>query len=206
MSSITIKLSSDISKAKRIADKYGVKIEELIGRIVEEFLNYDLESVVEYLERHGYEELNGLEKIAGAYVDLMELGVLTATSIETYVLEALEAQGYWLEDLGIDLEEFSAWFMFSGKGLVEDFIVDADIDGISLTAIHDISDLVFKNPKVIEELRKAVERIKTNYTIVVSEDELRVVARAKRIGDLPKIGEVGELIKSIFDEAGVSRS
>ncbi|MEM2383108.1 MAG: hypothetical protein QW521_02940, partial [Desulfurococcaceae archaeon] len=103
-------------------------------------------------------------------------------------------------------EEFSAWFMFSGKGLVEDFIVDADIDGISLTAIHDISDLVFKNPKVIEELRKAVERIKTNYTIVVSEDELRVVARAKRIGDLPKIGEVGELIKSIFDEAGISRS
>lgn len=207
MSSITIELSSEtISKAKRIVDKYGVKLEELVKRIVEEFLNYDLESVIEYMERHGYEDLSGLEKIAGAYVDLMELGVLTATSIETYVLEVLEAEGYWLEDLGIDLEEFSAWFMFSGRGLVEDFIIDVDIDGVSLTAIHDTSDLVFKNPKIIEELRKVVERTKTGYTIVVSEDELRVIARAKRVGDLPKIREVSELIKSIFVEAGISRS
>ncbi|MCS7127719.1 MAG: hypothetical protein N3E36_00330 [Sulfolobales archaeon] len=207
MSSITIELSSEaISKARRIMDKYGVKLEELIKRIIEEFINYDLENVVEYLEKHDYGDLSGLEKVAGAYVDLMELGMLTAINIETYVLEALEAQGYWLEDLGIDLEEFSAWFMFSGRRLVEDFILDVGIDGISLTAIHDISDLVFKNPKVIEELRRATERVKTNHAIVVSEDELRVVARAKRIGDLPKIGEVDDLIKSIFTEAGISRS
>ncbi len=207
MGSIAIELSNEtISKARRMIDKYGVKLEELIERIIEEFLNYDLENVIEYLERHNYGDLSGLEKVVEAYVDLMELGMLTATGIETYVLEALEAQGYWLADLGIDLEEFSAWFMFSGKGLVEDFIIDADADGISLTAIHDISDLVFKNPKIVEELRRAVERIKAKYAVTVSEDELRVVARAKRIGGFPKIVEISELIKSIFVEAGISRS
>ncbi len=207
MSNITIELDSEtISKARRILGKYGVNIEELIKRVVEEFLNYDLESVVEYLERHNYEDLSGLDKVAGAYVDLIELGVLAATGIEAYLLEALEARGYWLEDLGIDLEEFSAWFVFSGKGFVEDFIIDVSADGISLTAIHDISDLVFKNPRVVEELRKAAEKVKTSYAVTVGSDELRVVVRAKRIGDLPKISEIDELIKYVFVEAGISRS
>ncbi len=206
MADIVVKIDEKAaSRAEKILSKYNVKLEDFINKLVHELLLYDLEEVNSYIGFHNYGEMSGLDKLVNGFMDLFELGILTHTGVEQYILDTLDTNNYWLEDYGLDLDEYSAWFLFMGSGLVDEFVIDIDNSGVTLTAVHSIEDLVSENPSIISKLEKIINESEYGADIVVEEDELRVIVRAKGISDLPKIADIENIINDVLVKAGISR-
>ncbi len=206
MSEITIKLDEEtMNHARRILDKYGVELQDFIQRFLREFLLYDLEEVVSFVEKHNYGEIPNLDKIVNGFMDLMELGILTHSSLEEYILSILDTNNYWLQDYGIDLDDFNVWILFMGAGIIDEFIIDADRDGVSLTATHSIEDLIEEDSGILEKIEKAIEQLETDLDVSVEEDHIKIVVRANSLSELPKIAELENIIAKIFDKIGIKR-
>jgi len=206
VSEITIKLDEEtMNHARRILDKYGVELQDFIQRFLREFLLYDLEEVVSFVEKHNYGEIPNLDKIVNGFMDLMELGILTHSSLEEYILSILDTNNYWLQDYGIDLDDFNVWILFMGAGIIDEFIIDADRDGVSLTATHSIEDLIEEDSGILEKIEKAIEQLETDLDVSVEEDHIKIVVRANSLSELPKIAELENIIAKIFDKIGIKR-
>ncbi|WFO75351.1 hypothetical protein J4526_00115 [Desulfurococcaceae archaeon MEX13E-LK6-19] len=200
MPELTIKLSDEAYRVlSNIANKYKISVEELASRLANDLFLYELEEISEYMEYHNYGEMNTLDKLTNAMLDLFELGLTTFNSLEQYIIELLDAKKYWLEDYGIDIEDRSIWMLFSGTGAIEEFTIDVDPDGISIIAVHSLEDIVEENPSIEEKIEKVLSTLEEEkYDITYVEEELRVIVRARSVDELPKISELENIMKNIL--------
>lgn len=206
MEKITIEINDKtLEYAKQLLSKYDVDLQDFIQRLVREFLIHDLDEVVSFVEKHNYGEIRDLDKLVNGFLDLLELGILTHSNLEDYVLSILGSSNYWLQDYGIDLDDFNIWLLFIGSGMIDEFIIDADRDGVSLTAIHSIEDLVEKDQSILERIEKVIEYLETDLDISVEENSIKITARARSIGELPKIEHLEKTIREIFKRINVQR-
>ena len=206
LTEVIIKLDEEtINHAKKVLNKYGVELRDFIQRFVREFLLYDLDEVISFVEKHNYGEIPNLEKIINGFMDLMELGILTHSSLEEYILSTLDTNNYWLQDYGIDLDDFNVWILFMGAGIIDEFIIDADRDGVSLTATHSIEDLIEEDPSILEKIEKAIEQLETDLDISIEEDHIKIAIRASSLSELPKIAHLENAIAKIFEKIGIKR-
>ncbi len=208
MKEVLVSLNSEAyQKLEEIATKYGVEVDKLLSRMINDFILYDLDEVIDFINRHDYGELPSIEKLVTGFLDLLELGIVTHNVLEQYILETLETNRHWLEDYGLDLDGYTMWFLFTGSGLVEEFVIDVDPDSTSIVCIHSIDDLVSENPSIVEKLEKAIEEtsLPENIVAVIEEDEIRLMARASGLSDLPKIRVFEEILENIFSKLGITR-
>lgn len=206
MEKITIEINDKtLEYAKQLLSKYDVDLQDFIQRLVREFLIHHLDEVVSFVEKHNYGEIRDLDKLVNGFLDLLELGILTHSNLEDYVLSILGSSNYWLQDYGIDLDDFNIWLLFMGSDVIDEFIIDADRDGVSLTAIHDIEDLVEKDQSISERIEKVIEHLETDLDISVEENSIKITARARSIGRLPKIERLEKTIREIFKRINVQR-
>ncbi len=204
---LEIELSKEaLEQAKSLCQKYGVDLNELLSRIVNDILLYEIDDVEEYMNYHKYGDMKPLDKIMSSLLDLFELGIVTYNSLEQYIIEELEAHNYWLQDYSIDLDELDMWFLFTGTGVVEEFTLDLSPDGASIIAVHGIEDLVSENQSIIDKLREAASKIETNFEIKVDEEEVKIIARASSFSKLPKIKELEKIMNKILESAGIDLS
>ncbi len=206
MPELTIKLSDEAYRVlSNIANKYKISVDELASRLANDLFLYELEEISEYMEYHNYGEMNALDKLTNAMLDLFELGLTTFNSLEQYIIELLDAKKYWLEDYGIDIEDRSIWMLFSGTGAIEEFTIDVDPDGISIIAVHCLEDVVEENPSIEEKIEKVLSTLKEEkYNIVYVEEELRIIARARTVDELPKISELENIMKNILNKININ--
>ncbi len=206
MAEVRIRINKEALRiAEKVLGKYGVDLEGFLERIVNELLIHDLEEIDSFIQRHDYGDMDGLEKLVNGFMDLVELGILTHTGLEDYVLSELDTNRYWLQDYGLDLDDLSVWLLFMGSGLVDEFIIDADCDGVTLTATHSIDDLVEKDPGIIDRLSKAIEEIDTDLDIIVEEDHVKIVVRTRSLSELPQITYIEDTLSKLFEKIGVKR-
>ncbi len=206
MTEITVKLDEEtINHAKKKLSKYDIELQDFIQRFIREFLLYDLDEVVSFVENHNYGEMPNLDKVINGFMDLMELGILTHTGLEEYILSTLDTNNYWLQDYGIDLDDFNVWILFMGAGIIDEFIIDADRDGITLTATHSIEDLVEEDPNILEKIEKAIEQLETDLNMSIEDDHIKITIRASSLNELPKITYLENAIVKLFKKIGIKR-
>ncbi len=208
MKEVLVSISDEAyGKLEEFTSKHGVELDRFLSRIVNDFILYDLDEVADYINRHDYGELPVLEKLVTGFLDMLELGIITHSNLEQYILDALETNKYWLEDYGIDLDGYTMWFLFTGSGLVEEFIIDVDTSSVSIVCIHSIEDLVSEKPSIVEEIGRVLDEISIveGVSVVLEEDEIKLIARASSLSELPKMRVFEEIVKSIFDKLGVER-
>jgi len=206
MTEITVKLDEEtINHAKKKLSKYDIELQDFIQRFIREFLLHDLDEVVSFVENHNYGEMPNLDKVINGFMDLMELGILTHTGLEEYILSTLDTNNYWLQDYGIDLDDFNVWILFMGAGIIDEFIIDADRDGITLTATHSIEDLVEEDPNILEKIEKAIEQLETDLNMSIEDDHIKITIRASSLNELPKITYLENAIVKLFKKIGIKR-
>lgn len=201
-----IELNDDVDKVlEDISKKYGVDKRSLLNKLVNNIVLHELSDVVEYMESHNYGNMDPVEKIINATLDLFELGFITFNVLEEQVMEVLDAKNYWLEDFSIDFDDRSIWLLFTGTGVIEEFTVDIDPDGVSIIAVHSIEDVVEENPSIEDRIGEVIEKYSSEkYEVSYSEQEIRIVARAHSLSDLPKINELENVVTKILRELNIS--
>ncbi len=210
MSEIKITISDEVlDKLNKLSKEFGgVDPENLVSKIINDIILYEIDEVIEYMKSHNYGEMSSADKISTGLLDLIELGITTHVQIEKYLLEVLDTKNYWLEDYGLDLNDLSAWFLLTGMGLVEEIIFDIDRDGVSVAYIHSIEDLVSERPSIVDEIDKVIQEIDmpSGVDVIVEDDEIKFVARVKSIEDVVKVKTIEDILQEIFKRIGIARS
>lgn len=201
-----IELNDNVDKVlEDISKRYSVDKGSLLNKLVNNIVLHELSDVVEYMESHNYGDMDPVEKIVSATLDLFELGFITFNVLEEQVTEVLDAKNYWLEDFGIDFDDRSMWLLFTGTGVIEEFTVDIDPDGVSIIAVHSIEDVVEENPSIEDRIGEIIEKYSSEkYEVSYSEQEIRIVTRARSLSDLPKINELENVVMKILRELNIS--
>ncbi len=210
MSEIKITISDEVlNKLNKLSKEFGgIDLKNLISKIINDIILYEVDEVIEYMKSHNYGEMSSVDKISTGLLDLIELGITTHVQIEKYLLEVLDTKNYWLEDYGLDLNDLSAWFLLTGMGLVEEIIFDIDRDGVSVAYIHSIEDLISERPNIVDEIDKVIQEIDMppGVDVIVEDDEIKFIARVKTIDDVVKVKTIEDVLQEIFKRIGIVRA